>query len=150
MSVALTGNDTHIVAGRILSDFGDGDVGSLDFPNNLVEGKVGKNGNVIYALNTTGKTSTYIARVLLGSDDDKFFNAKMNQYLNDPASFSLMDGEFIKRVGDGDGNVNNIVYVLDGGIIQKMPNLKENVEGDVEQAIAIWQIVYANTDRAIS
>jgi len=150
VSVSLTGKDTHLINGRVLADFGDGDIGNIDFPNNLVEGKVGKNGNVIYALNSTGKTCTYTIRVLLGSDDDKFFNSEMNRYLQDPASYTLMDGEFIKRVGDGQGNVNNVIYILDGGIIQKMPNVKENVEGDTEQTLSVWQIMFANTDRAIA
>ena len=62
MSVALTGADTIAVGARglsprILNDMGDGDVGSLDFPNNLVEAKVGKKGNTIYAYNTTGAVS---------------------------------------------------------------------------------------------
>ena len=150
MSVALTGKDTHLVGTRILTDLADGDVGNLDFPNNLVEAKTGKNGNTIYAFNSTGKVVTQTTRVLAGSADDKYFNAEMNRYLNDPPSYTLLDGEFIKRIGDGVGGVNNIIYRVEGGIVQKMPNTKDNVEGDTEQAVAIWQVIYANTDRSIS
>ena len=152
MSVALTGKDTHLVGTRILTDLGDGDVGNLDFPNNLVEMKTGKNGNTIYAFNATGKVVDYTVRTILGSDDDKYFNAEMNRYLNDPPSYTLLDGEFIKRVGDGSGpgGVSNIIYRMSGGIPKKMPNTKENVEGDTEQAIAEWAVMYANTDRSIT
>lgn len=155
MSVVLTGEDTHAIgsiglAPRVLADFGDGDVATLDFPNNLVEAKTGKNGNTIYSFNASGKICTYIVRVLIGSDDDKFFNSEMNKYFLNPASYVLLGGEFVKKAGDGKGNITNILYSFDGGIIQKMPNTKDNVGGDTEQNIAIWQIIFANTNRAIS
>ena len=150
MSVALTGKDTHLVGTRILTDLAEGDVGNLDFPNNMVEMKTGKNGNTIYAFNATGKVVDYTVRTLLGSDDDKYLNAELNRYLNDPPSYTLLDGEFIKRVGDGAGDVSNVIYRVGGGIPKKLPNSKENVEGDTEQAIAEWVIGYANTDRSIS
>ena len=150
MSVALTGKDTHLVGTRILTDLSDGDVGNLDFPNNMVEMKTGKNGNTIYAFNATGKVVDYTVRTLVGSDDDKYLNAELNRYVNDPPSYTLLDGEFIKRVGDGAGNVVNVIYRVGGGIPKKMPGSKDNVEGDIEQAVAVWLIGYANTDRSIS
>jgi hypothetical protein len=153
--VSLTGNDTIALGStgaalRILADLADGDTGNLDFPNNLVEAKVGKNGNTIYAFNASGKVATLILRVLLGSPDDKFLNAEMNLYLADPAAYPLLAGEFIKRVGDGSGAVNNIVYKMDGGIVQKMVPVKENVEGDTEQSVGLYTILMANNDRGIS
>ncbi len=155
MSVSLTGKDTLSIGAtagvlRIFADFADGDVATLDFPNNLLETKTGKNGNTIYALNSTGKVATLIIRVLRGSSDDKFLNAQMNEFLLDVAAYTLMEGEFIKRVGDGLGNVTNDVYRVSGGAVQKLPNAKDNVEGDTETSVTIWQIVFANTDRSIS
>ena len=155
MSVSLTGNDTVMIGARgaalrIFNDLADGDTANLDFPNNLTEAKVGKNGNTIFAFNSTGKTVTTLVRMLLGSPDDKYMNARMNEYINDSAGFILLDGEFVKRAGDGTGAVANIIYKLFGGVPQKMPNVKENVEGDTEQAVAVWQIIFANTDRIIA
>ena len=155
MSVALTGADTLSIGAtagvlRILNDFADGDVANLDFQNNLVEMKTGKNGNIIYAFNSTGKNVTMLIRVLLASSDDKFLNAQMNEYLNDPASYTLLEGEFIKRTGDGLGNVNNVVYRVNGGIVQKFPNAKDNVEGDTESSVAIYQLIFGNTARSIT
>ena len=155
MSVALTGKDTislgsRGLALRIFADLADGDVAVLDFPNNLVEAKTGKNGNTIYAFNSTGVVATATIRVLRGSADDKYLNAELNRFKLDPPAYTLIDGEFVKRVGDGIGNVTNDVYSLDGGIVQKMPNMKENVEGDIEQGIAIWQVIFANSDRGLS
>src|SRR4030042_2643319 len=148
--VSLTGKDTSIIDDRVLNDFGDGDVVNIEFLNNIVEGKVGKNGNVLYAYNSTGNQVTVTMRLLRSSPDDKFFNTKLIQYKQNPAGFILMEGEFIKKVGDGKGNITNDIYKLSGGIIQKMIGGKENVEGDTEQALSIYQLFFANTDRITS
>jgi hypothetical protein len=150
MSVSLTGNDTIIIAARVFRDLADGNVGMIEFPNNLVEVKNGKNGNRIYALNAQGGIANLTLRLIRGSSDDKYLNSRLAEYRNDPASFILMDGEFVKRVGDGQGNVTSDVYRLDGGIIQKVPGVKDNVEGDTEQAVSIWNITFGNTNRAMS
>ncbi len=150
MSVSLTGNDTIVLDARILADLADGDTAMLDFPNNLVEAKVGKNGNTIYAFNSTGRTVTVTVRVIRGSEDDKWINGRMVEFVQDPAAFLLLEGEFIKRAGDGAGNVTSDIYRLRGGVVQKLPGAKENVEGDTEQSVAIWQIIFANTDRILA
>ena len=150
MSVALTGNDISKVNDRILVDFGDGDVVNLDFPNNIAEGKKGKNKNSIISFNATGLQVTATIRVLKGSADDKYLNAEMNSYLNNKEGYILLTGSFIKRVGDGLGNVTNEEYTMNTGFIQKIPNSKENVEGDTEQGVSIYQIMYMNTGRSLS
>lgn len=148
-SVALTGNDVAIIDSRILRDFADGDTVVLDVPNNLAEGKAGKNGNMIYAYNASGRIVNVTVRVLRGSADDKYLNSRLQEYINDPASFVLVAGEFIKRSGDGAGNITAETYRLDGGVFQKMPGGKENVAGDTEQAVAIYVITFANSQRAL-
>lgn len=155
MSVSLTGKDTIALgsrglAPRIFADLADGDTGVLEFPNNLVEAKTGKNGNTIYAFNSTGKVVTFTVRVIRGSADDKYLNAEMNRYLLDPAAYTLIDGEIIKRIGDGEGKITNDVYSLDGGVVQKMPAAKENVEGDTEQSVTVWMIIFANSNRGLT
>lgn len=151
MSVSLTGKDSITLDGiRTLADFADGDVCNLEFPNNIVEAKVGKNGNAIYAFNSTGKTVNATLRILRGSADDKYLNSRLREYLNDQAAFVLIEGEFIKRAGDGQGNVSNDVYKLNGGVIQKIPGTKDNIEGDTEQSVSIYNIVFANTDRILA
>lgn len=150
MSVSLTGNDTIKIDTRILADLANGDTAVLDFPNNLVESDTGKNGNTIYAFNASGKKVTVTIRTILGSADDKYLNGRMAEYLIDPAGFVLILGEFIKRTGDGQGNVTDVIYKLEGGIIQKLPNTKENVAGDVEQSVSVWQLEFANTSRLVA
>ena len=148
-SVSLTGNDTTILDGRIFSDLADGDCVSLEVPNNISDGKVGKNGNLIIALNVSGKTVNVTMRIIAGSADDKWMNSRYAAFVNDTASFSLFSGTFIKRVGDGQGNVNNVQYNLGQGFPQKMPVAKENKEGDTEQSVSVWVLTFPNTDRAI-
>jgi hypothetical protein len=148
--VSLTGNDTFILNERILSDLADGDTINIDVPNDIAAGKSGKNGNIIIAFNATGKTTNISLRVLTGSSDDKYINSLYSSYVNDPASFPLVQGEYIKRAGDGSGNVSNIVYKLNKGYIAKMPVTKENVEGDTEQSVTVWNFNFHNTERLIA
>lgn len=147
MSVSLTGKDTTIINERVFSDLATGDCVSLTFPNNLAEALIGKNGNTIYAFNSTGKQCTATIRVIRGSADDKYLASQMTSYINDPAAYVLLSGEFIKRAGDGAGNITADIYQMRGGMVQKIPETKENVEGDTEQAITIYQIIFANTSR---
>jgi hypothetical protein len=149
MSVSLTGNDISIINDRLLRDLADGDAVNLDFPNNLAEGKKGKNGNSIISFNEQGGMVTVTIRVLLGSPDDKYLNKELTLYKNNRAGYILLTGEFVKKVGDGQGNVSNIIYNMTAGFVQKYPNAKENTEGDTEQAVTIYQIVFMNTDRSI-
>lgn len=149
-NTSLSGDDITIINDRIITDLADGDAINLDFPNNLVEGKKGKNRNVIITFNATGEQTTVTIRVLKASADDKYFNQELNTYRNNKAGYVLMSGEFIKRSGDGLGNIINEIYTMSAGIIQKIPNVKENVEGDTEQGVTIYTILFMNTDRSLT
>jgi len=149
MSVSLTGKDITIINDRIFKDFPDADVVTLEFPNNIVEAKTGKNGNSMYAYNSSGLTVNVKLRILIASPDDKYLNSELNRYVNDPAAYTLMVGEFTKRAGDGAGNVTNNTYKLDGGIIQKVPPAKDNANGDTEQSVAEYLIIFTNVSRSL-
>lgn len=149
MITALTGSDTIKINGRILNDFADGDVAVLTFPNELLQVKTGKNGNSIYAFNYSGQQAEVTLRLIRGGSDDKFLNNLLALFKNDPASFSLMIGEFIKNVGDGAGNVTQDIYNMTGGAFKKNTDVKQNAEGDVEQAVAIYSLIFSNSPRTI-
>ncbi len=149
MSVSITGKDVLTIGPRLITDFADGDVATLDFSNNSMEGKLGKNGNVIFAYNSTGKTATLTLRLLLGSGDDKYFNSEYSLCIGDPPTYPLLSGEIVKRVGK-DGSVTNVVYVMSGGVVQKTPNVKDNVEGDTEVAVSEWTLLFAKVERSLS
>lgn len=149
-AVSMTGNDTVIINGRILVDVADGDIATLTFPNDQAALKTGKNGNTIYAENTTGRQVGVAIRVLRGSADDKFLNNLMVQQQLNFANMILLTGEFIKQVGDGQGNVTQDTYVLSGGIFQKGVEALQNVEGNTDQSVCLYTLMFALAPRAIT
>lgn len=149
-TIALSGADTININNRILADMADGDIATLTFPNEIAQVKTGKNGNSIYGLNESGKQADLVLRVIRGSADDKFLNELMVQQQSNFAGVTLMIGEIVKKVGDGQGNVANDTYILSGGIFTKQVEAKVNVEGDTEQSICIYNIKFSNAPRVIA
>ena len=145
----LTGDDTIIINDIPLNDFPNGDIATLDLPNNLMEIATGKNGNTIFALDEAGNNATLTVRVLLSSNDDKRLNSLVPPS-EGFAGYILLTGSVIKQVGDGAGNISYNTYLLQGGMVQKKPAIKSNVNGDVEQAIVEYVIQFANAARAIA
>lgn len=146
---SLTGNDTISIDNIPLVDLGDGDVGSLTYPNELVGVKTGKNGNSIFALNETGDQADLVLRVLRGSKDDKTLNSRLVSMKADFASFVTITGQVIKKVGDGKGNVTNDIYDLSGGVFSKRVETTSNVEGNTDQSLAIYNIKFTNSPRSL-
>lgn len=146
---SLTGNDTISIDGIPLVDLGDGDVGALTYPNELVGVKTGKNGNSIFALNETGDQADLVIRVLRGSKDDKTLNSRLASMKADFAGFITITGQVIKKVGDGLGNVTNDIYDLSGGVFSKRVETISNVEGNTDQSLAIYNIKFTNSPRSL-
>ena len=146
---SLTGSDTISIDGIPLIDLGDGDVGSLTYPNELVGVKTGKNGNSIFALNETGDQADLVLRVLRGSKDDKTLNSRLVSMKADFAGFVTITGQVIKKVGDGKGNVTNDIYDLSGGVFSKRVETISNVEGNTDQSLAIYNIKFTNSPRSL-
>jgi hypothetical protein len=150
MSVALSGNDTAVLNNHLFSDFADQNCVELTFPTEIASVKTGKNGNSIYGLNETGKQSEVKWRLLRGSADDQFLNNLLVQQQSNFAGFPLMQGTFIKKIGDGLGNITSDTYIMSGGIFTKQVDAKMNVEGDTEQSIVIYTMKFSNAPRAIT
>ena len=149
-TVALSGNDTLIINNRILSDLADGDVATLEFPNNIADVKTGKNGNSIYTLNETGKNAELTIRVIRGSSDDKYLNQLLTSQEQNFAGTVLMIGEFIKKIGDGKGSITSDTYITSGGIFQKRVHAKSNVEGDTSQSVSEYKMKFSNAPRVLT
>lgn len=147
--VSMTGKDTIAINGTILNDLADGDVAILTFPTDLTQLKTGKNGNSLYGFNNTGRQCQLVLRLVRGSADDKFLNQLLSLYKNDPSGFSLLTGNLIKNVGDGAGNIISDNYTLSGGTFKKETEAKENADGDVEQSVSIYTLMFSNAPRAI-
>lgn len=149
-AVALSGNDTIILNNRVLNDLADGNCAELTYPNDIANVKTGKNGNSIYGLNESGKQSELKLRVLRGSDDDKFLNNLLSQQQANFAGTVLLAGQFIKKIGDGQGNITSDTYINSGGVFTKQIEGKTNVEGETEQSIAIYMIKFSNSPRVLT
>lgn len=145
---SLTGDDSIIINDIPLNDFADGDIGSLSLPNNIFDMQTGKNGNTIFALDESGNNATLTVRVLMSSNDDKRLNGMIPKS-NGFAQSVLATGSVVKQVGDGQGNVSYNTYLLAGGMVQKKPDVKSNVNGDASQAVIEYVIQFAEANRAI-
>jgi hypothetical protein len=146
----LTGSDVVKINERLLTDFPSGEICKVSFSADIVTVKTGKNGNAIYASNETGNQATMDLRVLRGSDDDKWLNSLLLSYKNSPTKFVLLSSELVKRMGDGQGNVINDTYILQGGVFTKLVEGVANVEGDIEQAVSKYTLQFAIAPRAIA
>lgn len=145
----VTSNDTLTLNGRVFTDFAYGDNCSITFPNPLVNMKTGKNGNSIIALNQSGFNADAVLKITRASSDDVFLQSLLSAMNSDFPSTVLMAGTFVKRLGDGQGNVRSDIYTIAGGVISKIPDGKENVEGDTEQGVSNYAIKFAKAVRGI-
>jgi len=147
--VSVTGNDTVIINGRIFNDFSTGDVAKLEYGTDIMVAKPGKNGNTIYSLNAAGELVSFEIRLIRGGSDDQFLNNLLTQMKQNAPGFTLLTGELIKNVGDGQGNITQDIYNLVGGVFNKNVGAKENVEGDTEQALVTYFMHFALATRTI-
>jgi hypothetical protein len=149
-TVAMSGSDTIMINNRVLNDLADANAVELTFPNDIASVKTGKNGNSIYGLNETGKQSECKIRVIRSSADDKFLNSLLAQQQANFAGFALMIGQFIKKIGDGLGNVASDQYIMSGGVFTKQVEAKMNVEGESEQSVSVYTLKFSNAPRVIT
>jgi hypothetical protein len=149
-TVALSGDDSVIINNRPMMDVADGNYGELTFPNDIANVKTGKNGNSIYSSNATGNQGEFKLRLIRGSADDKFLLSLMSaQKANFPGTVLLIS-EIIKKLGDGQGNISNDTYLSTGGVFKKQIEVKSNAEGDTDQSVALYTIVFSNVVRVIT
>lgn len=150
VAVALSGNDTVVLNNRNFSDFADGNIVELTFPSDIAQVKTGKNGNSIYGLNTTGLQCELKMRLVRGGADDQFMNNLLVQQNANFAGTVLLQGQFIKKIGDGAGNITSDTYILGGGVFTKQVEATSNVEGDSAQSVSVYMMKFTNSPRAIT
>lgn len=145
----ITGDDTFIVYDQVITDLANDDVSTVTFGANIFESKVGKNGNTIHAFNEQGNTADVIIRVIKGSTDDRFLQGKIDGFIKDKVGSALAFGSFVKRLGDGSGNIVSESATLLGGVIKKQPGTKGNTSGDTEQAVSVYEFFFPSVKRGI-
>ena len=147
---SLTGNDTFILNDRVYKNFADGSTINITFPNNRTGHTTGKNGNTVFATDKQGMNAEVELRIIAGSSDDVYLNGLSIQQEKDLPSFSLLNGSFTKRIGDGTGKVKFINYVLLGGVIDNNIETSENLQGETDQGIAVYKLFFAQAQRAMT
>lgn len=148
----LSGSDTVTINNRTLADFADGNCIELTYPDDIANVKTGKNNNSVYGYKATGLNAEVKIRLVRGGNDDQFLLNLFNQQGNSN-NFSgtvLLSGTFIKKLGDGAGNVSSDTYILSGGIFLKGLEGRTNAEGETEQSIVIYGMKFASAIRVIS
>jgi len=76
-------------------------------------------------LNESGKNAEVKIKVIRGSSDDKFLNNLLANQQNNFAGFPLMIGQFVKKIGDGQGNISSDTYVVP--VVYSPNRLKQRV-----------------------
>lgn len=140
--VALTGQDTVQINGRIITALADGTPFDIQFPNDFGMVKVGKNGNSIYAKNSMGIVADVTMRLILGSSDDQYMTGLLAEWDRDESNFTLMTAMFVKRVGNGAGSVQSKIYQCSGGFFKRQVPAKTVADSDTDQSVAIYQMQF--------
>lgn len=143
----VTSDDTLTLFGRVFNNFADGDNSMIVFNNDRAKMKTGKNKNTIFAKDESGNNANLTLRLMKGSDDDQFLQTFLSQSDADFVSTQLASGQFVKRLGDGQGNSLREVYTLQGGIFTRQVDGKENVNGDTNQGVAVYNMMFASAAR---
>lgn len=148
-AISLTGQDTVQIDGFIFSTLADGTPFDVVFPEDLGAVKIGKNGNAIYAKNEQGRKADVTLRILLGGKDDKYLNGRLQQWITDPSTFTLLTAMFNKRVGDGTGTIESKIYNMAGGFFKRQVDAKTSAESDTEQSVSIWRLTFGSCQVSI-
>lgn len=144
---AVAGKDVLIINGQVLSGFADGDAIKFEPQGPISQMKVSKDGNSIYAMQYSGIVGKLTVRLVRACFDDTTLNGLLQQWIADPASFTLMTGSYIKRVGDGKGNTTDEVYQLAGGCFEMIPGGHTNMDGSTEQSVTVYTLLFRNDAR---
>lgn len=148
--IALSGQDTINIQNQVLTGLADQNCVELTYPNDIANVKTGKNGNSIYGFNESGKQCEAKIRIIRGCPDDKFLLNLLSQQQANFSGTVLLVAQFIKKIGDGQGNITSDTFIMSGGIFTKQPEAKMNVDGETEQSVTIYTIRFSNAPRVLT
>jgi len=149
-AVALSGQDTFVINNYVFVGLADQNYVEITFPNDIMNVKIGKNGNAIYGNNESGKLAEVKVRAIRGGADDKFLNGLLTQQQQNAAGTPLLQGQYAKKLGDGQGNLTSDTYILGGGVFAKIPEGKSSADGEVEQSVAIYMLNFTTAPRVLT
>ena len=148
-TLSMTGAGTLVLFDTVINDLANADAFVIAYENDLTSTTTGKNGNTIHAKNEQGRNAICTVRVMKGSTSDRLLQGKLNEMNQSFSSFVAASGRATGDFGDGLGNVVKEVYDLTSGVFTKNVDGRNNVEGDTEQAVAIYTIRFADVERSM-
>jgi hypothetical protein len=138
-----SGSDILEIDDRLITDFGDGDVAVLSFPNQKISKFSGDSGNTITVENAGGNQAQLVLRILQNSSDYRYLMLRMSQQDADLVSMVKLTARLTKVSGDSRGNVTKSVIICDGGNFQNGVNYTKGKNGNVEVAVALFTIIFS-------
>lgn len=147
--VSMSGDDTFLLNGNVVSTLATKDPLKINFPNDIAVVEQGKDGNTVISENRRGYEGDAVLRVLLGAADDQAINALFLEQAANIAGTTLITGALYKVSGDGKGNIIKVVYQLQGGVILKIPAALISASGNTEEQIAEWTIRFGNCSQRL-
>ncbi len=147
---AVAGKDVLIINGQVLTGYADADAIKFEPQGPVAQMKVSKDGNSIYSMQYSGIVARLTVRLVRGCFDDTVINGLLQQWIADPATFTLLTGSYVKRIGDGKGNVTSEVYQFAGGVIESIPSGHSNMDGNTEQSVTVYTFLFRNDARLMS
>lgn len=144
---AVSGNDTLIVNGVVITGHADGDAIKIEPQGPISQYKVSKDGNTIISLQYTGILCKLTVRLVRGCADDITMNGLLQQWINAPTAFPLLAGSYVKSIGDGKGNVASEIYVISGGVFEAIPPGHTSMDGSVEASVSVYTFWFRNDAR---
>lgn len=142
--VSATGKDSLILNGTVITGLADANSVDITPVADVVNIKRGKDGNTMYAKNEEGNRVSMTIRLALGCVDDKNLDALLASWRASSSDFILMTGSFYKRTGDGQGGIQTLVYQLKGGVPKGIPQVLTSAEGNVDQSVRVWTIMWGD------
>ena len=139
---SVTGKDSLIINGTVIMGLADANSVDITPVADIVNIKRGKDGNTLYAKNEEGNRANMTVRLALGCSDDKNLDAILASWIASSSDFTLMTGAFYKRTGDGQGGIQTLVYQLTGGVPKAFPEVLTSAEGNVDQSVRVWTIMW--------
>ena len=146
----VVGRDVLVIGNQNITALASGEAIKFTPDGAIAQLKVSKDGNAVYNMRYSGIGAKLTVRLLRNSYDDQTINGWLAQWINDPASFSLLPGKYVKRTGDGAGTVGTETYDLAGGVPEGIPEGHTNTDGDPEQGVVVWTFLFVNKDRLLT
>jgi hypothetical protein len=141
-----SGNDIIEIDDRLITDFADGDVAQLTYPNQKISKFSGDEGNTITVENASGRQAQLQLRILQNSRDYQYLKLRVSQQDADLVSMAKLTAKFTKITGDDAGKVSKDVVNCYGGNFLNGIQFTKGKNGNVEVAVAIFTILFSRAE----